>query len=70
MKSYVAQEDVAQWIPLVEWLARPTGPPQVPPGTPTAGPETPEAGTEPPADGGGAAENLATRTESPALVSA
>src|SRR5205814_10522084 len=25
MKSYVAQEDVAQWVPLVDWLARPAG---------------------------------------------
>ena len=25
MKSYVAQEDVEQWQPLVEWLERPRG---------------------------------------------
>jgi chromosome partitioning protein len=33
MKSYVAQEDVAQWVPLVEWLARPARAAPVPPGT-------------------------------------
>jgi len=32
MKSYVAQHDVEQWVPLVEWLARPRGAPQLPPG--------------------------------------
>jgi chromosome partitioning protein len=25
MKSYIAREDIEQWEPLVEWLARPTG---------------------------------------------
>jgi hypothetical protein len=25
MKSYVAHEDVEQWLPLVEWLKRPRG---------------------------------------------
>ena len=33
MKSYLAQEDVAQWVPLVEWLARPAGATPAPPGT-------------------------------------
>jgi chromosome partitioning protein len=71
MKSYVAQEDVAQWLPLVEWLERPTGAPQAPPGGTVAGTEAP-AGTDPPApaDGGSARESLAARTESPALLSA
>lgn len=32
MKAYVAQEDVAQWAPLVAWLARPKGAAR-PPGT-------------------------------------
>src|SRR5207302_443572 len=32
MKSYVAQEDVAQWVPLVEWLAGSAGEAQAPPG--------------------------------------
>jgi chromosome partitioning protein len=31
MKSYVAHDDVEQWLPLVQWLARPRGQ-QVPPG--------------------------------------
>jgi chromosome partitioning protein len=30
MKSYVAQEDVEQWEPLVEWLDRPSGAQQAP----------------------------------------
>ncbi len=32
MKGYVAQEDVAQWVPLVEWLAGSAGEAQAPPG--------------------------------------
>jgi chromosome partitioning protein len=32
MKSYVAHDDVEQWAPLVEWLARPPGQP-APPGS-------------------------------------
>src|SRR6266404_3464491 len=32
MKSYLAQDDVAQWVPLVEWLARPVGAAPTPPG--------------------------------------
>jgi chromosome partitioning protein len=31
MKSYVAHDDVEQWLPLVQWLARPRGQ-QAPPG--------------------------------------
>ena len=37
MKSYVAQEDVAQWVPLVEWLAGAAGAAQPPPGTSSEG---------------------------------
>ncbi|HEV8018813.1 MAG TPA: AAA family ATPase [Steroidobacteraceae bacterium] len=37
MKSYVAQHDVEQWVPLVEWLARPRGAPQLPPGAASQG---------------------------------
>ena len=37
MKSYVAQHDVEQWVPLVEWLARPRGAPRLPPGTAAQG---------------------------------
>src|SRR6202163_3233156 len=32
MKSSVAQEDVKQWVPLVDWLARPAGRAPAPPG--------------------------------------
>jgi chromosome partitioning protein len=42
MKSYVARDDVEQWIPLVEWLRRPRGRPAAPPGT--ASQEADEAG--------------------------
>jgi chromosome partitioning protein len=68
MKSYVAQEDVLQWVPLVEWLARPTGAPQTPPGISSAGTEPP-AGTASPAGGGGP-ESVAAPGEAAALVSA
>jgi chromosome partitioning protein len=37
MKSYVAQHDVEQWVPLVEWLAGPRGAPQLPPGAASQG---------------------------------
>jgi chromosome partitioning protein len=36
MKSYVAREDVEQWLPLVQWLARPRGQ-QGAPGAPGEG---------------------------------
>jgi len=48
MKSYVAHDDVEQWTPLVEWLARPRGQ-QAPPG---GAPHEGATGTNP---GGGAA---------------
>jgi len=38
MKSYVAQEDVEQWLPLVQWLARPRGVPGAPQLPPQPGP--------------------------------
>jgi chromosome partitioning protein len=47
MKSYVAHDDVEQWAPLVEWLARPRGP-QAPPGS------TPQEDATAPAAGGAA----------------
>jgi hypothetical protein len=38
MKSYVAHDDIEQWTPLVDWLARPRGQ-QAPPGSaPQEGP--------------------------------
>ena len=48
MKSYVAHDDIEQWTPLVEWLARPRGQ-QAPPGS---APHQGVAGTSP---GGSAA---------------
>jgi chromosome partitioning protein len=53
MKSYVAHDDIEQWRPLVEWLARPRGQ-QAPPGSApqedSAG--TVADGTAPPPDAG------------------
>jgi chromosome partitioning protein len=40
MKSYVAHDDVEQWAPLVEWLARPRGGVVTPP-VATGAPESP-----------------------------
>jgi len=37
MKSYVARDDVEQWIPLVEWLTRPRRRQVTPPGTASQG---------------------------------
>ncbi|MBV9696133.1 MAG: ParA family protein [Gammaproteobacteria bacterium] len=59
MKAYVAQDDVAQWAPLVEWLARPKGAAR-PPGTApevaaapaAAGAMAPPAPIEPPTEPG------------------
>ena len=66
MKSYVAQEDVAQWVPLVDWLARPAGAAPTAASSQDAGPAVGDA--EPVEGGGGAQE--AVRTASRALVSA
>jgi len=46
MKSYVAHDDIEQWTPLVEWLARPRGQ-QAPPGS------APQQGAAGAAAGGG-----------------
>jgi len=37
MKSYVAHDDVEQWLPLVDWLARPRGPQAPPESAPQGG---------------------------------
>src|SRR3981189_41909 len=37
MKIYTRREDVAQWVPLVEWLARPAGAAAAPPGASSPG---------------------------------
>jgi len=42
MKSYIAREDVEQWAPLVDWLAKPASPSE--PNEPAA-PETPQTVT-------------------------
>jgi len=79
MKSYVAQDDVAQWLPLVEWLARPVGAAPTPPGASSqdAGQKVgdgqnvgdgPAVGDREPV--GGAGGSQAVRTASEALVSA
>jgi chromosome partitioning protein len=69
MKSYLAQEDVAQWVPLVEWLAGPLGAAPTPPG-----PSSPDAGQAvgdgEPVETGGGSQAVAARTESEALLSA
>ena len=47
MKTYVAQDDVEQWEPLIAWLARPpTGAPST--GTAPAGAGQPPGGADPP----------------------
>jgi chromosome partitioning protein len=62
MKSYVAQDDVAQWVPLVDWLERPAGAAPTPPGTPSEGAE--------PAGGGDGSGVLAVREPAAAAVNA
>jgi len=53
MKSYVAHDDIEQWTPLVEWLARPRGQ-QAPPGSaPQQGAAAPAAGGAPQPTGNG-----------------
>jgi chromosome partitioning protein len=50
MKSYVAHDDIEQWLPLVDWLARPRGPQAPPESTPQDGSAgVPPAGSSPPA---------------------
>jgi len=44
MKSYVAHDDVEQWLPLVAWLARPRGRPAPPESAPQDGPAGAPAG--------------------------
>jgi chromosome partitioning protein len=48
MKSYVAHDDVEQWLPLVQWLARPRGE-QAPPGDAGQGGAPGAEGSEGPA---------------------
>src|ERR1700726_3828135 len=63
MKSYVAQADVEQWVPRVEWLAGPAGGTPGPPGTSSqdAGKAVAEGK---PVDSGGGSEALAVRAAS------
>jgi chromosome partitioning protein len=49
MKSYVAHDDIEQWLPLVDWLARPRGQQAPPESAPQAGSaDVPPAGSAPP----------------------
>ena len=66
MKSYVAREDVAQWVPLVEWLEGRTGAEQPPPPVPAEGAGEDAGSAEPQAGAGGAAE--AAGSAAPAVV--
>ena len=50
MKSYVAQDDVAQWVPLLDWLERPAGAAPTPPGTASTGAESAVADAQPAAE--------------------
>jgi chromosome partitioning protein len=53
MKSYVAHDDTEQWLPLIDWLARPRGE-QAPPGSsaqPGAAEPAAGSGVQPPAAG-------------------
>src|SRR5207245_1422523 len=68
MKSYVAQEDVAQWVPLVEWLAGSPGEAQAPPGGSSEGAGTAAAAGQPPAAGGAAAGAVVRSPGIPDLV--
>ncbi len=69
MKSYMAQEDVAQWVPLVEWLARPAGAAPAPPGASSQ--DAPKAvGEGQPVDSGGGPQAVAVRAVSQAVVNA
>jgi chromosome partitioning protein len=67
MKSYVAQEDVAQWIPLVEWLDRPAGAAQPASAREPVAPAEPEAPAEPVGPGG---SSRALTDEAPASAAA
>ena len=60
MKSYVAQADVAQWVPLVEWLARPAGAAPAAPGT-SSQDAGKAVGEGEPVDSGGGAQAVGTR---------
>ena len=51
MKSYVAHDDIEQWLPLVDWLARPRGHQEPPGSAPQEGSAAaPPTGGAPPAD--------------------
>jgi chromosome partitioning protein len=53
MKSYVAREDVEQWVPLIEWLTRPRARQAAPPGSAPEGDAGAEAQGSDPATGSG-----------------
>ena len=68
MKSYVARDDIEQWLPLLDWLTRPRAAAMTPPGSAAAGGSAPPPATPitPPPEGG-AAESTA---EQPLLLPA
>ncbi|HEY1283709.1 MAG TPA: ParA family protein [Steroidobacteraceae bacterium] len=49
MKTYIAREDVEQWVPLIDWLAKPSGTQPAPSSTPSSTTPTPTSTTPPPA---------------------
>lgn len=69
MKSYVAQEDVEQWVPLVEWLARPAGRAPAPPGASSQDAGKAVGDGEPVGSGGGS-QAEAVRAASQGLINA
>jgi hypothetical protein len=69
MKSYVAQKDVAQWVPLVEWLARPAGAAPAPPGA-SSQDAGKAVGDGQPVGSGGGSQAESVRAASRALINA
>src|SRR5439155_22443313 len=69
LKSYVAQDDVAQWVPLVEWLARPAGAAPSAPGA-SSQDAGQAVGDGEPVGSGGDSQAVAVRAQSQALIGA
>jgi chromosome partitioning protein len=69
LKSYVAQDDVAQWVPLVEWLARPAGAAPSAPGASSKDAGQVDGDVEP-VGSGGESQAVAVRGQSQALLGA
>ena len=75
MKSYVARDDVEQWLPLIDWLTRPRGAATAPPGAAAAGgapgasPSATEGGAVPP-PASGPTESVAEALPAAAVANA